>query len=113
MNAPSSAGPVILVLGAMAVVAAVVAIAIAQRKVRALRARGLYPEEERATASDVLRLLHSGEKLMAIRCYRELHKVGLKEAKDAVERLEAKLPDQPRGPPRQARGSPGTFGKNE
>jgi ribosomal protein L7/L12 len=36
---------------------------------------------------DVLRLLKHGEKVMAIRCYRTVHKVSLKEAKEKVEAL--------------------------
>jgi ribosomal protein L7/L12 len=83
----SKAGIALLILAAVVVIAAV-AIAVGKRKVGALRIRGIYPEEGNETDADVLRLLQSGEKIMAIRCYRELHKVGLKEAKDAVEHLE-------------------------
>ena len=36
--------------------------------------------------------LRSGHKIMAIKRYRELYGVGLKEAKDAVEALEARMP---------------------
>jgi len=89
MNIPNN---VSLALGAL--VAAVVVILLAggtaaRRKVADLRARGLYPPAGQATDADVRRLLQGGEKIMAIRCYREIHQVGLKEAKDAVELLEA------------------------
>lgn len=40
-------------------------------------------------------LMRAGQKIAAIKRYRELHGVGLKEAKDAVEVLEARLPPQP------------------
>lgn len=62
------------------------------RKHAELRARGLYPADGHETDEDVLRLVQAGEKIMAIRCYRSLHKVGLKEAKDAVERLDKGTP---------------------
>ena len=64
----------------------------ASRKHAELRARGIYPEDGHETDEDVLRLVQAGEKIMAIRCYRVLHKVGLKEAKDAVERLDKGTP---------------------
>jgi len=62
----------------------------AERKVADLRERGIYPAAGNEKDEDVLRLLQAGERIMAIRCYRSLHKVGLKEAKDAVELLENK-----------------------
>ena len=62
MNALSHAGIAVV---AMAVVGATVATAIAKKKVRELRARGIYPEEGRAAESDVLRLLQAGEKNQA------------------------------------------------
>jgi len=64
---------------------------IAQRKVTALRRRGIYPENGKETGDDVARLLRAGEELMAIRCYRTIHKVGLKQAKEAVESLKKEL----------------------
>ena len=90
MNALGNVGIAIFVVVALAVVVATVATAMAKKKVSVLRARGLYPEEGKAAESDVVRLLQAGEKIMAIRCYRALHNVGLKEAKDAVELLEKK-----------------------
>lgn len=59
-----------------------------RRHLAALRVRGLYPEEGKESETDVLSLLKAGEKIMAIRCYRALHEVGLKDAKEAVELLE-------------------------
>src|SRR3972149_4772492 len=51
--------------------------------------------------ADVRRLLESGNKIEAIKRFREIANVGLKEAKDAVGRLELT-----RGPPRAASVSP-------
>ena len=66
---------------------AVVLVIRGQRKVAALRASGVYPEKGKETDADVLRLLKTGNKIEAIKCYRSIHSVGLKEAKDAVELL--------------------------
>ncbi len=68
---------------------ALIAVLCAERKVAALRAEGVYPAKGTETDADVSRLLAHGEKIMAIRCYRTVHKVGLKEAKAAVESLAA------------------------
>lgn len=51
------------------------------------RREGRYPQEGKGTLTDVQRLVRSGDKILAIRLYREINKVGLKEAKDAVEKL--------------------------
>ena len=45
-----------------------------------------------ATEGDITRLLMGGHKIDAIKVYRRLHDVDLKTAKEAVERLAAKLP---------------------
>jgi ribosomal protein L7/L12 len=45
-----------------------------------------------ATEQDITRLLMGGHKIDAIKVYRRLHDVDLKTAKEAVERLAAKLP---------------------
>ena len=45
-----------------------------------------------ATEQDLTRLLMGGHKIDAIKVYRRLHDVDLKTAKEAVERLAAKLP---------------------
>ena len=48
-----------------------------------------------ATEGDIPRLLMGGHKIDAIKVYRRLHGVGLKEAKEAVERQAATLPPSP------------------
>jgi ribosomal protein L7/L12 len=45
-----------------------------------------------ATEGDIPRLLMGGHKIDAIKVYRRLHDVDLKTAKEAVERIAAKLP---------------------
>jgi len=59
-----------------------------------VRSRGLLPPKGSGSDDDVAALMARGEKLLAIRLYRELHGVGLKEAKKAVEAL----PREPRSP---------------
>jgi ribosomal protein L7/L12 len=59
-----------------------------RRHLAALRARGQYPQEGKEREADVLSLLKAGEKVMAIRCYRALHRAGLRDAKKAVELIE-------------------------
>lgn len=51
------------------------------------RSNGLYPPAGSGSDADVATLLAHGEKILAIRLYRELHGGGLKEAKQAVENL--------------------------
>jgi ribosomal protein L7/L12 len=44
-----------------------------------------------AKDKDIVALVKEGKKIQAIKWYRELHNVGLKEAKEAVDRMEEKL----------------------
>ena len=53
----------------------------------ASRSSGNLPAAGQATMADVERLARSGQKIMAIRCYREIHRCGLAEAKKAVDVL--------------------------
>ena len=59
-------------------------------KVREAREAGIYPPSGRGSDEDVRRLIGLGQKIMAIKLYREIHGVGLKEAKDAVEQMAKK-----------------------
>ncbi|MDC0358779.1 ribosomal protein L7/L12, partial [Oligoflexia bacterium] len=54
-------------------------------KMNSARRSGKYPTEGKESDEDVLRLALDGQKIMAIKLYREIHGVGLKEAKEAVE----------------------------
>jgi ribosomal protein L7/L12 len=49
-----------------------------------------------ATDADIQVLLHTGRKIEAIKVYRRLHRVDLKTAKDAIDRLAAEMPQLPR-----------------
>jgi ribosomal protein L7/L12 len=56
-----------------------------------LRNAGLYPPAGQGTQADVERLLRGGRKIEAIKLFREIHGVGLKEAKEGVEALMAEM----------------------
>lgn len=64
---------------------------ISRARVDRLRQQGIYPAPGQETEADVERLLLMGRKIDAIKVYRSLHRVGLKEAKEAVERLAERL----------------------
>jgi ribosomal protein L7/L12 len=51
------------------------------------RSRGLLPPADKCSAADIAALIGRGEKLLAIRLYRELNGGGLKDARLAVEEL--------------------------
>jgi len=50
-----------------------------------------YFESSPAGDAKVIEMIKEGNKIEAIKIYRELHNVGLAEAKQAVENLEARL----------------------
>ena len=50
-----------------------------------------YFESSQAGDAKVVEMIKKGNKIEAIKIYRELHNVGLAEAKQAVESLEARL----------------------
>lgn len=60
--------------------------------IRRLRASGLYPPDGRGTVADVERLLREGYKVSAIKLYRQINKVDLKTARNAVEKMARDLP---------------------
>jgi hypothetical protein len=57
-------------------------------KIANLRAKGIYPAQGKEQQEDVLKLLKFGEKPLAIRCYRAIYNVSLKEAQKQVKLLE-------------------------
>ncbi len=65
--------------------------AVKKAKTRRARESGLLPPPGQGSDSDVERLAAQGEKIQAIKLYREIHGVDLKEAKEAVEHLTGKL----------------------
>ena len=77
----------VLLIIAAVVVAIIVLDAANRARIRRLRQSGLYPPQGQGTLADVERLVHLGKRIAAIKLYREIHGVGLKEAKTAVDRL--------------------------
>jgi len=64
---------------------------VGEWKIRRDRARGLYPQLGQETEADIEDLLRRGEKIYAIRVYRQIHGVGLKQAKEAIESLSEQI----------------------
>jgi len=64
---------------------------ISGNRVENLRKAGIYPLAGQETEADVDRLIRMKRKIEAIKVYRTLHGVGLKEAKEAVEARQAEL----------------------
>ncbi|HPR63376.1 MAG TPA: ribosomal protein L7/L12 [Thermoanaerobaculia bacterium] len=56
-----------------------------------LKERGMYPDAENATMEDIRHLMREGYKIQAIKLYREMYHVGLKEAKEKVEEIQKEL----------------------
>ncbi len=56
----------------------------------AYRRSGVLPAKGQATMADVERLVQADQRILAIRCYREIHHAGLAEAKKAVDDLRIK-----------------------
>lgn len=56
-------------------------------RVNGLRRAGVYPAPGHATMSDVERLVRSGQHILAMRCYREIHHCGVTEAKRAIDTI--------------------------
>lgn len=78
-----------------AVIVAVVVYLLIMVVLRGRRAPAHGIDLETAGEDAIPRLLVGGHKIAAIKVYRRLHGVGLKEAKEAVERLAATLPRTP------------------
>jgi hypothetical protein len=72
------------VLIGLLAIAGVIAQVRFQMKLRRLRASGLHPEKGKESAVDVAKLKAAGETVLAVRCHRIVHGVGLKEAHEAV-----------------------------
>ncbi|HXV20843.1 MAG TPA: DUF3592 domain-containing protein [Desulfuromonadales bacterium] len=81
--------PLVAIVGTVAAFAALLDRSSRRRLLQA-RLAGLYPAKGQGRDGDVERLLHQGEKLLAIRLYRELHETDLKTARRRVEELQQK-----------------------
>ena len=78
--------PALIAFGLILALVAIISL-IASVQVAAARRSGLLPAAGQSTMADVERLANMGERVWAIRCYREIHSCGLAEAKHAVERV--------------------------
>ena len=82
----------LLFFGAVAGIAAVFLVdRFFRARTERLRDTGLLPPAGQGTAADVERLIRERRKIGAIKLYREIHGVGLKEAKEAVESLTTRM----------------------
>lgn len=81
---------VLIVIGAL-VVLGFVMLQRRRTKIESLRRTGVYPRAGEETEADVDRLIMKGHKIEAIRVFRALHDVDLKEAKEAVEKRQQEL----------------------
>lgn len=76
---------VILALALLAVIGAIWGLV----RIEIYRRRRIYPQKGQETMDDVKRLALKGNTSLAINAYRALHHVGLKKAKDEVEKIKA------------------------
>ncbi len=77
-----------VIFGGVVFVLVVVALLVSWQKTQGARASGLWPPEgQTPTMEDVKRLVEAKQKILAIKMYREIKGVGLKEAKDAVDAM--------------------------
>jgi hypothetical protein len=60
-------------------------------QIESLRRTGVYPRPGEETEADIDRLIMKGHKIEAIKVFRALHDVDLKEAKEAVEKRQQEL----------------------
>lgn len=88
--------PALLVVAALVVVVLVLALVVQTRRVRRLSGGPVRPPRAAAltladlpvaTQEQVWRLVHGGRKIEAIKLVREQTRLGLKEAKELVDRL--------------------------
>jgi hypothetical protein len=85
-----SAMPFIGWVAVAALLLIIVAHALTSFQVARLRRSGRYPQCGTATMADVERLLKMDARVLAVRCYREIHGCSLRQANDAVGALVAK-----------------------
>jgi ribosomal protein L7/L12 len=77
----------LLLIVAIGLVVWVLASASSSFKERQLVRDGILPPPDKTTDDDIARLVKSGHKVWAIKRYRQLHNVSLKDAKTKIEAL--------------------------
>ena len=69
------------------ILCAIVAL-VSRQQTKRLQSSGLLPEPGQIpTMEHVTRLVAAGQTILAVKTYREIYGVGLKEAKDAVDKM--------------------------
>jgi ribosomal protein L7/L12 len=81
----------VLIIVAIAIAILLLIDALNKGKVNRLRQSGIYPRPGEETDADVERLVRMKRKIEAIKIYRTIHDVGLKDAKEAVDRIDAEI----------------------
>ena len=77
-----------LIVLSLAIILGTIVSLVSRQQTKRLRSLGLLPEPGQIpTVEHLKRLAAAGQKIQAIKMYREIYRVGLKEAKDAVEKL--------------------------
>ena len=80
-----------LAITVLIIVAALFVLSWSRRLKERASTNHYYPRPGEGTDADVERFVRNGRKLTAIKLYREIHDVGLKTAKEAVDRMAAEL----------------------
>jgi len=84
---------IILIGLLLVIVLSATAALVSRQQTKSARRRNLLPEPgEIPTVEHVKRLADAGQKIPAIKMYREIYRVGLKEAKEAVDKMDWKVP---------------------
>ena len=81
---------ILVVIGAL-IVLGVLMVQRRRSKIEDLRRTGVYPRPGEETEADIDRLIMKGHKIEAIKVFRLLHDVDLKEAREAVEKRQREL----------------------
>lgn len=76
-----------LCVAGAALMLTIVAHVVVEVRLARLRRSGRYPRRGEATMADVERLLRSGSRVWALRCYREVHGCSLRQAREAIDAL--------------------------
>jgi len=79
---------IILIVLSLAILLCGIVSLVSRQHTARLRSRGLLPQAGHIpTMEHVRQLVAAGETIQAIKIYREIHRVGLKEAKEMVDKF--------------------------
>ena len=71
------------------ILVSLIGIILADRNIKKAQRLGIYPPSGTATMKDVKRLVKMGETTLALCAYREIHRISLRKAKEAIDELVA------------------------